>query len=175
MIISEYSNFLYRISVNKENTLELLRPFSLDAWVALKLDRWNTHKWTSRVWYLPAISNFHPSLPSPPSSEKTFFVADGKSTQCFKSLKSIDSAGPTDLDGDSHCSAAYLKTKARLGTGLQHDKWFSGSLHWTDPSAGMLWCHLVGSSFGESDEARRAYKNPCLNLKYRFKVKLKAK
>lgn len=111
MIISEYSNFLYRISVNKENTLELLRPFSLDAWVALKLDRWNTHKCTFRVWYLPAISNFHPSLPSSPSSEKTFFVADGKSTQCFKSLKSIDSAGPTDLEGDSHCSAEYLKTK----------------------------------------------------------------
>lgn len=100
--------------------------------------------------------------------------------QCFKSTRTIDLLAQLIWKGDSHCSAEYLKSRARLRTGLQHDIWFP--MHLCKEQIllrgivrGRLWCCLVGSNFEESDEARRACKSPCLNLKYRFEVKLKAK
>lgn len=135
------------------------------------------------IWHLLALHFpfWLSSLLSPPSSENTLFC--GRWTENSMLLSPSEAsilAGPTDLEGRLTVLLDILKNKARLGTGLQHDTWFpmdlcKGQIPLQTIVRGRLWCCLVGSNFEESDEARKACRSPCLNLKYKFKEKLKAK
>lgn len=152
--------------------------------MALKLDRWNSHKCTWKVYLTFACSpfpflTFFPSL-SPFLWKHSLLWQMDREFNASKSIRSIDPRWANWSGRETHCSAGYLKNKARLGTGLQHDTWFpmdlcKGQIPLQTIVRGRLWCCLVGSNFEESDEARKACRSPCLNLKYKFKEKLKAK